>query len=87
MLAKIAHSFAVAEYGHGTFEPFLPRNTLGQSPHIFHYVGGVATEPPRSSGNLHWIMRGQEHGLITVFLCLFAIMDALVYEIVVGRVR
>lgn len=41
MLAKIAHSHAVAEFGPDSFEPFLPDIILGRSEHISHFVGCI----------------------------------------------
>ena len=41
LLAKIAHSFSVAEFGLNTFDPFLIDIVLGRSPNFPHYyVGG-----------------------------------------------
>jgi hypothetical protein len=41
LLAKIAHSFAVAALGYGTFEPLLPPLILQQANNLPDYVGGL----------------------------------------------
>jgi HNH endonuclease len=47
MLAKIAHSFAVAELGLQKFNPFLRPIILGDDlSHLAHYVGGTRKIPP-----------------------------------------
>lgn len=46
-LAKIAHGFATAHFGFGTFKPFLPNLILGKDKNSGFLVGGwaPATEP------------------------------------------
>jgi hypothetical protein len=49
MLAKIAHSYAVAELGIDGFKPFLNKIILGANiHHLSHYVGGTRVIPPAS---------------------------------------
>jgi hypothetical protein len=49
LLAKIGHSFAVAELGLGAFKPFLPPIILGTDVrHVGHYVGGTKVIPTAS---------------------------------------
>jgi hypothetical protein len=42
MLAKIAHSFAVAELGYERFTSYLPPLILGSDINLPHYVGGLS---------------------------------------------
>jgi hypothetical protein len=50
MLAKIAHSFAIAELGLDGFKPFLQQVILGTDiGHLGHYVGGTKEVPPASA--------------------------------------
>jgi hypothetical protein len=49
LLAKIAHAFAVAELGYGTFTSFLPPLILGtadESLNLPDFVGGIGELPP-----------------------------------------
>jgi HNH endonuclease len=49
MLAKIGHSFAVAELGLDAFKPFLPSVILGTDlRYVAHYVGGTKIIPAAS---------------------------------------
>lgn len=55
MLAKIAHSYAVAELGIDGFTPFLTNIILGaDTGHLSHYVGGTR-EIPLASNNVYEI--------------------------------
>ncbi len=56
LLAKIAHSYAVAELGLGAFNSFLPPLILGESLNLPDFVGGVASPTPNGS----WFLG--EHG-------------------------
>lgn len=94
MLAKIAHSFAVATCGLGSFEPFLPDVILGRSLAVSHYVGGSidipALPPPAQKVNLDHRLRYGElrsHNgdrLLVVGIHLFAVLGAPIYEVIVG---
>ncbi len=60
MLAKIAHSYAVAELGITGFSPFLVDIISGADiRHLSHYVGGTREVPPASD-------KGYEINLTTV---------------------
>lgn len=86
MLAKIAHSFAVASYGFGGFHSFLPDVILGRSKDIFHFVGGAAVDPQRNPNALHNLqIRRDNPGLITTYVRLFSFIGAPAYRIAVGR--
>jgi hypothetical protein len=56
LLAKIAHSYAVAEFGLGAFDSFLPPLILGKSLNLPDFVGGVTSPTPNGS----WFLG--EHG-------------------------
>jgi hypothetical protein len=60
LLAKIAHSYAVAELGVGGFRPFLNNIILNKPPlHIGYYVGGLFGDSPHGD-DLHEILLGHE---------------------------
>ena len=84
MLAKIAHSFAVAGLGLAGFQPFLPDVILGHDRDIFRYVGG-AIGGDEHNPNLHSIRLKVENGIVTVYVRLFAALGAPAYLIAVGR--
>ena len=44
MIAKISHSYAIAKYGYGTFEPLLTDLILGKSNTPSYYIGGDTRE-------------------------------------------
>ena len=88
MLAKIAHSFAIAKLGAGTFQPLLPDLILGQPDWLFTYVigGELATVP--ATDNLHELSLGRhevaEDSYWVARIRLFADEGAPVYNVVVG---
>jgi hypothetical protein len=52
-LAKIAHAYAVAELGLGSFKPYLLDIILNRPPmHLGHYVGGMFGHSPKGE-DLH----------------------------------
>lgn len=86
MLAKIAHAITVANYGLGSFRPFLPEVIL-QEKNVFHYVGGAPIDSTRRTDVLHSVaVEEQQNGLIIVYLRLFTILGAPAYRIVVGSI-
>lgn len=88
MIAKIAHSLAVAEYGIESFTPFLPNIILGKSAAVTHYIGAqVMPEPdPKGLHNLHigWLERGQ-HSYLTAYIRLFCNYGTPDYMVVIGQ--
>jgi len=90
MLAKIGHSYAVAELGLGAFEPMLPALILGKPASASHLVGGDASGPvPESESCLHHVFlqncvsSGTEYVLAAIRLFAFVGMPP--YHVVVGR--
>jgi hypothetical protein len=89
MLAKIAHAFAVAEFGHA-FEPLLPRYILGQEDIGPHLVGGDPAERSEPLRFMHYLSahicwrEGTEHYL-AVSIELFAGIGMPRYQVIVGR--
>lgn len=90
MLAKIAHSYAIASLGLGGFNPILGRllrNPNRHSEMIMHYIGGIAARPPETEA-LHLLRTGiiqvAGHELVGVSVQLFAKFNAPVYVVVVG---
>jgi hypothetical protein len=49
MLAKIAHSFAIALFGLNAFQPFLRDFILGKSNHMTYFIGSTDPEPALAS--------------------------------------
>lgn len=84
MLAKIAHSYAVAVLGINGFDPFLPGIVLGTDPNIFHYVGGAiaSAEMPKT---LHLLSLRKENGLVLADIRFFVALGGPAYRVVVGR--
>ena len=88
-LAKIAHSFAVAEFGFHSFSPFLRDLILGKSDIAFRFIGGdreVSDPDPRGLHRIfarREIIRGTEY--VIVYLTLFSRFGAPEYRIVVGQ--
>lgn len=87
MLAKIAHAFAVAQYGLDGFEPLLPSIILGNATNTFYYVGGVTETEPRDIESLHTLESRKTQRFVLAYVRLFEIMGAPAYDIVVGRLR
>ncbi|WP_172125426.1 hypothetical protein [Devosia sp. 919] len=89
MVAKIAHSFAVAELGAGAFWPYLSEIIRsGNTDHIARYIGGLRSDEPPST-ELHEV--DFENGgivrpeLVTVRVRLLAVLGTPTYFAVVGR--
>lgn len=90
MLAKIGHSYAVANLGLGSFRPLLPDLILGKSSTAPYLVGGDAsTQPPATEPVLHHVYlqncltRGVEYVLVAIRLFAFVGMPR--YHVVVGE--
>jgi hypothetical protein len=89
MLCKIAHAFAVAEF-RGEFNMYLDGIIRGERPfYLSHYVGcSINEEPPGNLTNtLHQIGYAFHNRHIVIPIRLFAVVDAPVYWIVVGRLK
>ncbi len=90
MLAKIAHTYAIAEYGMDSFEPMLREMILGRDDRLPFLVGGDETLPtPESEPYLHNIYR-QDCAIsgvhyIMVAIRLFAFIGMPRYLVVVGK--
>jgi len=89
MLAKIAHAYAIAEYGENSFVPMLPDLILGKSDTSAYLVGGDVSAPLLDEPVLHHIYRqdclsnGVEYMLIAIRLFAFVGMPR--YHVVVGK--
>jgi hypothetical protein len=90
MLAKIGHSYAIAELGEQAFRPILSDLILGRSTTPSYWVGGDASEePPTTEPLLHRIYlqncvtSGIEYVLVAIRLFAFAGMPR--YHVVVGE--
>lgn len=90
MLAKIGHSYAVAQLGLDAFEPMLPDLILGKHASAPELVGGDASGPvPETEPCLHHVYlqdclsSGTKYVLATIRLFAFVGMPR--YHVVVGR--
>ena len=92
MLAKIAHAYATAELGYGSFNPLLINIILGVPPlYISQYVGGLRDVEPPLGDDLHIIEIDQtgigQGRYIVVKIQLFADRKLPVYYVVAGESR
>ena len=91
MLAKMAHSHAVAHIGIGNFEPFLPAVILGNNSLWPYLIGRAEEESPGPQQVGHWInlyrQREPHEGILLSRIRLFAELNGPTYDIVVGRTR
>ncbi len=92
-LAKIAHSYAAAILGLGSFRPFLTKAIISENPkHLPHYVGGSQRGmPPGLQSDLHGLMLSRvPHETLPhlwqVSIQLFAPLGFPVYDVIVGEV-
>ncbi len=93
MLAKIAHSYAVAKFGQSAFEPALPDLILGKNGHAPYLVGGDKSGAPLVDQPqiLHDVypqackLSGAPHLLVGIRL--FAFMGMPRHLIVAGKIR
>lgn len=90
MLAKIAHTYAIAEHGMDSFEPMLTEIILGKDDRLPFLIGGDETLPTlESEPYLHNIYRqdcaigGVHHMLVAIRLFAFIGMPR--YLVVVGK--
>jgi hypothetical protein len=88
MLAKIAHSYAEAEFGSELFKPVLTDYIRGAPTDRLQWVGGCEPIPPATSA-LHEIEITQETVRETTYLVinirLFACIGAPKYRVVIGE--
>jgi hypothetical protein len=91
MLAKIAHSFAIATWGERSFNPLLPDMILGRDSRWLRLVGGFAKIPPATAPEtihiLHVGLRRSHVGVQYVIarVRLFSNFGSPEYLVVVGE--
>ena len=90
MLAKVAHSYAVAELGLGNFRPFLLDIIHNKSPlNLSHYIGSSIGKPdePTDLHEIGFARRGMigADELVIVKVRLFASLQGQTHYIVVGE--
>jgi hypothetical protein len=91
MLAKIAHSFAVASQGVDAFEHLLPRLILGEDDTLPYFVGGVSGDSDKAAGEsvAHQLSIGTrqigEAKYLTTIIHLFPKLRFPLYEVITGR--
>jgi len=91
MLAKIAHSYSIAEMGTDSFSPFLTSMILNtDTSNRAQYIGGIRSSEPRST-NLHEISFNSHTcirpDIVAVRVRLLATLETPTYFIAVGRRR
>lgn len=90
MLAKIGHSFAIAELGLEAFEEaYVTHLVRGEdAPDWNYWVGGIPMTQSDSDTSLHklrFLRRGDELSVIAHLFAPYCPRDA--YEVIVGRLR
>lgn len=89
MLAKIAHSYAVAEMGLNTFTPLLQDFILGKRLRLNEFVGGNMNETPplpiRNALNIRRVIEVDGREYIAVDIRLFADQGAPEYYVLAGE--
>ena len=90
LVAKIAHSYVVAEVGYDNLEPMLRPIILGESDNYFWLVGGEF-DPPPMVDELHTVnwetCRIEDTSYIFCRVRLFSCLGSPVYYAVVGKLR
>lgn len=90
LLAKVAHSYAIAEIGRGTFRPILAPFVRGLPLRALEWIGSEPTDRP-ATPTLHEISLeifnsgGQDY--VVVNLRLFSFLGTPRYQIVVGELE
>ncbi|MBI9049563.1 MAG: hypothetical protein JEZ00_09095 [Anaerolineaceae bacterium] len=90
-LAKIAHSYYIAQFNNMNFTPFLPDFILGKNNQLSYYVGGGNHLPNNNSESniLHHLYRQDciHNGIkyIGIVIHLFAFANMPKYYVIVGR--
>lgn len=91
MLAKIGHSYAIAELGLNGFSPMLPDLILGKSTDLPYLVGGDASSSPLTEfeQELHsvYLQNCISNGVIYILasIRLFSFLGMPRYHVVVGK--
>ena len=92
LLAKIAHSYAVAELGTEAFSPLLPKLILGEDNTLPYFVGsapnqGAVTYGPNVIHNLNVCTRTiRDRTYVSVLVHLFPHFMFPEYEVITGKV-
>src|SRR5262245_6631795 len=89
MRAKIAHGYAIAELGYGTFKELLPDLILGRTPNSPYLVGGsLVPDPPRTALyelSHRWERSQDDQDYLVISIRLFAHLGAPTFSVVAGR--
>jgi hypothetical protein len=91
MLAKIAHSYTVAELGLNGFKPFLQKIILGSDiRHLGHYIGGTREIPPKINDvyevRLTTVQSSDRRNYLMVIIRLLADVQGMPeYRVIVGE--
>jgi hypothetical protein len=89
MLAKIAHAFAIAEMGMGSFSPFLTAMICdADTSNSGRYIGGLQCIEPATT-SIHELsfdpQRGDRSGIVAVRIRLLAALETPTYYVAVGQ--
>ena len=91
LLAKIAHGAAVADYGLGSFNPFLAKLILGESEGCAPFVGGTGLPPSPPDSAAHTVStvllvkRGRTLVVVNIRLFAYLAPPAPEYCVVAGE--
>jgi hypothetical protein len=89
-IAKVAHGYAVAEFGEGAFKPALKYWIRNKPMRMLQWIGGQRDEPPATEWlhDIQWqIASTGDKNFIVVNLRLFSCFGAPPYRIVVGEFK
>ena len=84
-LAKIAHSFSVAELGFDGFDPLLTELILGKSDHWSHCVGQLSHSAEAKTSELHRLSLDWDGDLLVCRVQLYSKYGSPSYVVVAGR--
>ena len=89
LLAKIAHAYAIAEMGFGSFRPLVTDLILGETDTLSVWVGGDWDIPPATPDGIYElacnIVTAQGKRFVVVTLRLFSFFGTPKYHVVVGE--
>jgi len=97
MLAKIAHTEAIGQFGEASFRPYLPPLILGKTQAVARYVGGNPAIPGgEAEKHIEWLTNSVSFGvakplltgmpaLLTTAIRLFDSFNAPGYVVIVGE--
>jgi hypothetical protein len=89
LLAKIAHSYAIAETGFGSFRPLVTNLILGKTDTLSQWVGGEWDIPPATQAAFElkkYPLSANGKNYLMVNVRLFSFYETPQYHVVVGEI-